>query len=229
MAKVKLVVFDVAGTTATDDGLVVRAFENAMLARGIAPESAELRNNIKYVEETMGQRKIDVFLHITQGDAVAANSIHEIFIAKYNELVAAGELKEFDGISELFAVLRANDVGVAITTGFPRKLLNSILRNLEWRDRIDISVASDEVERGRPAPDMIFRALDLYANMADIDIAPEEIAVVGDTQSDMESGVTAGARFVIGVTSGAHPEDVLRKSGASHVLDSATQLLTVIN
>jgi len=228
MANIKLVVFDVAGTTATDDGLVVRAFRNAMTIRGAA-EGLVLENNIRYVQETMGQRKMDVFLHITQGNQAAANTLHEIFIAQYNELVAKGELSEFDGISPLFATLRAQGIGVAVTTGFPRILLNSILKSLEWRDRLDVSVAADEVAQGRPSPDMIFRAMDLFSNLENIDIAPEEVAVVGDTESDMRSGVTAGARFVVGVTSGAHTEAQLRAAGATHVLASATELLTVIN
>jgi phosphoglycolate phosphatase-like HAD superfamily hydrolase len=76
---------------------------------------------------------------------------------------------------------------------------------------------------------MIFRGMDLFSNLENIDIAPEEVAVVGDTESDMRSGVTAGARFVVGVTSGAHTEAQLRGAGATHVLASATELLTVIN
>jgi phosphonatase-like hydrolase len=229
MAKIKLVVFDVAGTTATDDGLVVKAFAEAMIEQGAVRGSAELAENIAYVEETMGQRKMDVFMHITGGNASEAEALHINFIEQYNALVANGELSEFEGISELFAALRADNVGVAITTGFPRQLLNAILKNLNWRDRIDVSVASDEVKFGRPSPDMIFRSVDVYANLSDQDIEPEEIAVVGDTESDMKSGVTAGAKYIIGVTSGAHSESQLKSAGATHVLDSATQLLTVIN
>jgi phosphonatase-like hydrolase len=229
MGQIKLVVFDVAGTTATDDGLVVLAFSRAMISQGAIPGSEELSRNIAYVEETMGQRKMDVFMHITQGNQAAAEKLHENFIEQYNRLVEGGELEEFEGISGLFALLRAENIGIAITTGFPRQLLNAILRGLDWRERIDLSVASDEVNQGRPAPDMIFRSIDLYSNLYDVQISPEEIAVVGDTQSDMQSGVAAGARYIVGVTSGAHDEAQLRAAGATHVLKSATQLLTVIN
>ncbi len=229
MGKVKLVVFDVAGTTATDDGLVVKAFTEAMIKQGAVRGSAELAKNIEYVEETMGQRKMDVFMHITKNNVVEAEALHENFIEQYNNLVMSGELKEFGGISALFSNLQNEDIGIAVTTGFPRILLSAILKTLDWRERIDLSVAADEVNQGRPAPDMIFRSMDLYANLTDQDIAPEEIAVVGDTESDMQSGVTAGARYVIGVTSGAHSEAQLKAAGATHVLESATQLLTIIN
>ncbi len=229
MGDIKLVVFDVAGTTAKDDGLVVKAFREAMIQQGVERDSDELAKMVDYVEETMGQRKMDVFMHLCEGNAIAAAATHEIFIEQYNNLVANGELEEFDGISQLFATLRATNIGVAITTGFPRELLSSILNDLDWRERIDLSVASDEVAAGRPAPDMILRSIDLYRNLSNQEIEPSNVMVVGDTQSDMQSGVAAGARYIVGVTSGAHDELQLKTAGATHVFDGAAQLLTLVN
>ena len=229
MGAIKLVVFDVAGTTAKDDGLVVKAFRESMIEQGIERGSADLAAMEKYVIDTMGQRKMDVFMHLCEGDAIAAQATHEIFIEQYNNLVANGELEEFEGISQLFATLRASNIGVAITTGFPRELLTTIMNDLDWRDRIDLSVASDEVAAGRPAPDMIFRSIDLYRNLSNQEIEPSNVIVVGDTQSDMESGVSAGARFVVGVTSGAHNELQLKAAGATHVFTGAAQLLSLVN
>ena len=229
MGDIKLVVFDVAGTTAKDDGLVVKAFREAMIQQGVERDSDELEKMVDYVEETMGQRKMDVFMHLCEGNAIAAAATHEIFIEQYNNLVANGELEEFDGISQLFATLRATNIGVAITTGFPRELLSSILNDLDWRERIDLSVASDEVAAGRPAPDMILRSIDLYRNLSNQEIEPSNVMVVGDTQSDMQSGVAAGARYIVGVTSGAHDELQLKTAGATHVFDGAAQLLTLVN
>ncbi len=229
MGDIKLVVFDVAGTTAKDDGLVVKAFREAMIQQGVERDSDELAKMVDYVEETMGQRKMDVFMHLCEGNAIAAAATHEIFIEQYNNLVANGELEEFDGISQLFATLRATNIGVAITTGFPKELLSSILNDLDWRDKIDLSVASDEVAAGRPAPDMILRSIDLYRNLSNQEIEPSNVMVVGDTQSDMQSGVAAGARYIVGVTSGAHDELQLKTAGATHVFDGAAQLLTLVN
>ena len=56
MGDIKLVVFDVAGTTAKDDGLVVKAFREAMIQQGVERDSDELAKMVDYVEETMGQR-----------------------------------------------------------------------------------------------------------------------------------------------------------------------------
>jgi phosphoglycolate phosphatase len=228
MANVKLVIFDVAGTTAKDDGLVVKAFQIAMREAGIAADSDQMLKGTEYVKSTMGQRKIDVFTNIFNGDLVKANLAHEKFDSAYISLVNEGQLEEFQGISDFFKSLNENGIGIAITTGFPRTILQVIMNKLNWSEIVNISVSSDEVENGRPAPDMILKSIKLYNEKFFTSIKPEEIAVVGDTDSDMKSGIAAGAKFVVGVTSGAMTEETLKNSGATHILPFSTDLLTII-
>ncbi len=226
MAEIKLVVLDVAGTTAQDGGLVVRAFQVAMEPTN--PSVDELTEMTDYVLATMGQRKIDVFTHLCKGDAQAAFEAHERFVTAYTDLVAEGLLEEFDGVSAFFSELRKRGVGIGITTGFPREILAPIIIELGWSDLIDVSVAASEVDHGRPAPDMIFRALDLYNKANSLDLQVEELAIAGDTDSDMRAGVTAGVAIVLGVTSGAHSALELREAGATHVTESVVSLLELI-
>ncbi len=225
---IKLAIFDVAGTTAKDDGLVVKAFQLALGAVGVVPGSSQMQEMTNYVNETMGERKMDVFLHLLEGDKIKANLVHEQFISSYIQLVKDGELEEFDGVTPFFVELRAKNIGIAITTGFPREILDVIIDALNWRRIIDISVAASEVSHGRPAPDMIFKAMQGFDLAKGINLLPSEIAVIGDTRSDMESGAAAGAESVVGVASGAHTKDELIKAGATDVLDFATDLLTLV-
>ena len=120
--KIRMAVFDVAGTTAHDGGLVVQAFENAMIAMGFIHGSPELNQMVAYVNSTMGQRKIDVFMHLCEGDSVKANDAHDRFVESYIGLVKAGQLQEFDGVTNLFDQLREDGIAVGITTGFPRDI-----------------------------------------------------------------------------------------------------------
>jgi phosphoglycolate phosphatase len=226
---IKLAIFDVAGTTAKDDGLVVKAFQLALGVVGVVPGSSQMQEMTNYVNATMGERKMDVFLHLLGGDKMKANLVHEKFIDSYIQLVKDGELEEFDGITPFFVELRSKNIGIAITTGFPREILDVIIDALNWRRIIDISVAASEVSHGRPAPDMIFKAMQGFDLAKGINLIASEIAVIGDTRSDMESGAAAGAESVVGVASGAHTKDELIKAGATDVLDFATDLLTVVN
>ena len=100
MGIVDLVIFDIAGTTAQDDGLVVRAFQEAMIAEGLERSSNQLKSMTDYVNETMGQRKIDVFRTLCHGNQTQAERAHGRFILNYNELVEQGELKEIPGTND---------------------------------------------------------------------------------------------------------------------------------
>ena len=227
MAEIKLVVLDVAGTTAHDDGLVVKAFQLAMIAEN--PTPAELEVMTQYVIASMGQRKIDVFRHLCKGDERAAYAAHDRFVTSYTDLIAEGELKEFDGVSEFFRELRHRGIGVGIATGFPREILDSIIFSLGWSDLIDVSVAASEVVQGRPAPDMIFRAIDIYNKSNGLELHADQVAIAGDTESDMKAGITAGASIVLGVTSGGRSESELRATGATDVSPSVTSLLSLVH
>lgn len=225
--KIRFAIFDAAGTTAQDDGLVVEAFQSAMISLGTAAGSSELQRMVDYVNDTMGERKIDVFMHLCDGDMKRANLAHDRFVESYIGLVTTGKLKEFPGITDLFTRLRSNGIAVGITTGFPRNILDNIIDRLKWAPHIDFSVAASEVAMGRPAPDMIFRSIDLYNKRFNSHISAEDVAVIGDTESDMRSGVTAGARLVVGVETGTHTPDQLFEAGATHVLQGAVDLPTI--
>jgi phosphoglycolate phosphatase-like HAD superfamily hydrolase len=51
---------------------------------------------------------------------------------------------------------------------------------------------------------------------------PKEVAILGDTASDIESGIRFGAGLKIGVLSGAHDEETLLEAGADLVVKNAT-------
>ena len=226
MSDIKLVVLDVAGTTAKDDGLVVKAFINAI--EPLNPSATELASMIDYVNVTMGQRKIDVFMHLCNQDFAQANAAHHRFVESYRNLVAEGLLEEFEGVSDFFRELSDRGVGVALTTGFPRSILDFIIESLGWQQLVDVSIAASEVVQGRPAPDMIERAIELYNADRGTDLGASQIAIAGDTQSDIQAGLSAHATIVAGVTSGASSKEELVAAGATHTLDSVVELLDLI-
>jgi phosphonatase-like hydrolase len=217
--KIRMAVFDVAGTTARDDGLVVKAFRGALQSMNLNLKEGVGDQMIAYVKETMGHRKLDVFKQIFEGDIQKATHAHELFISQYLQLVKDGELEEFNGVQKLFDNLRESGVAIGITTGFPRVILNAIIDRLAWSSHIDFSVSAEEVKNGRPAPDMILRCVELYNKKFHADLKLDKVAVIGDTKSDMQAGVAAGAKFIVGVRTGAHNPQELLIGGATHLLN----------
>ncbi|MGH3705680.1 MAG: phosphonatase-like hydrolase [Agromyces sp.] len=215
---IELIVLDMAGTTVADDGVVERAFALAAERSGIATgEAFDLA--LQYVRDTMGQSKIDVFRVLADGDEAAAQRANSAFEGAYAELVASEGVAEIPGAADVIRELRGAGASVVLTTGFSPETRTAIIDALGWHDLADAVLSPADAGRGRPHPDMPLTAL-LRTGTSAVDA----MVVVGDTVSDVASGVNAGAGFVVGVLSGAHDRDALEEAGADAVIDSIVEL-----
>src|SRR5207247_554402 len=64
------------------------------------------------------------------------------------------------GVHETFERLKAGGIGVAVTTGFDREVVEAVLAGVSWAGLLDAWICGGDVPRGRPAPFMIFRAME---------------------------------------------------------------------
>jgi len=213
---IELVVFDMAGTTVRDDGVVERAFQRAAERTGVASRMP-WDDALAYVRTTMGQSKLDVFTHLAGGDTAAAAAATAAFEQAYGELVVEEGVEQIPRASEVIRGLRAEGITVALTTGFAPVTRDAILTALGWHGLIDFALSPVDAGRGRPAPDLVLTAA-LRARVTAVD----RVAVAGDTTSDVQSGIRAGAGLVVGVLTGAHDRATLTEAGAHHVIDSIT-------
>jgi phosphoglycolate phosphatase len=219
---IQLAVIDMAGTTVADDGLVVSAFESAATAVGV-PESGQERENArKYVLDTMGQSKISVFraLFETEERAQQANAAFE---RAYERLIDEGRAEPIDGAAQAITRLRDAGVKVALTTGFSGTTQGKLLAALGWQSLADLVLAPCAGVRGRPHPDLILTAL-LRLQVDGV----RNVATLGDTSSDIESALRAGAAVAAGTLTGAHNEEQLRNAGATHVVGSVSEFADLI-
>ncbi len=103
-------------------------------------------------------------------------------------------------------------------------MADNLLEAVGWGPEIiDASVCSDEVLQGRPAPFLIFRAME-QTGVTSIN----QVMVVGDTALDLQAGGNAGACGVVGVLSGSHDLERLGKMRHTHILSSVAGLPRLI-
>jgi phosphonatase-like hydrolase len=221
---IQLVVFDMAGTTVEDSGLVQQSFLAADEHAGLSRNETERANMLRYIADTMGQSKIEVFRHLSGGNEEQAQDANKAFERCYARLVDAGECSPIPGAVDTITALRARAVKTALTTGFAHETQQAIIDALGWHDLADVVLCPGEGVRGRPYPDMPLVAL--LRTGAD---SVQQMVVVGDTASDIRSGVRAGALAVVGVRTGAHDDDQLRAAGATHVIDSVADLPALLD
>ena len=222
MTRIKIACLDMAGTTISDEGSVEAAFAAALDRFGLRPGAPGYEQASRIVHETMGQSKIEVFRRILdqETDAQEANSLFEL---SYAGAVRAGDVKPVPGAAETLAALRAGGIRVCLATGFSPATRGALLDALGWRPLIDLALSPADAGRGRPWPDLPLTALLRLGGGA-----VQELAVAGDTASDVESGLRAGAGVVAGVLTGSGTREELEAAGAPHILDSITDLLPLV-
>jgi len=232
MSEIKLMVFDMAGTTVNDDNEVATCIYNAAIKTGLEPEQSRIQAlqglPKKKVFEILWKEKLGA--DHTDLPAAVANS-YRLFQAILENHYRLNPVEPAEGAVDIFKWLRAQGIKIALTTGFYRKVADIILHKLTWDQGldenhlgdelsfIDLSLTPDETERGRPHPDMILKAM----QMLDID-DPLQVVKVGDTPSDLQAGKAAGCLLTLGVTNGSHSREQLLPHDNDGLLDNLAQL-----
>ncbi|HEX3962895.1 MAG TPA: HAD family hydrolase [Trebonia sp.] len=224
MSLISVLCLDMAGTTVRDGSSVMTAFTAAIAGENLPVR--EFSAAMKYVNATMGQSKIEVFRHIL-GDEAAAQRANASFEGHYAKSVADGLITAMPGAEHLFATARDAGIRVCLSTGFSPATRDAIIAALGWAGRVDLLLSPADAGRGRPWPDMPLTAL-LRLGGGSV----HELAVAGDTPSDIEAGLRAGAGIVAGVLTGDSPRAALAAvpaatglPGTPLILDSVTGLL----
>jgi phosphoglycolate phosphatase len=128
----------------------------------------------------------------------------------------ANDLSLFDGVLPLLEALRARGHRLAVATGKSRHGLDDVLHRVELKGVFDGSRTADETA-GKPDPRM------LHELMAQFDVPPGRVLMVGDTTHDLQMAVNAGCPSV-GVSYGAHDPAAFRALAPKYVAHSVPAL-----
>jgi phosphonatase-like hydrolase len=221
---IRLAVLDMAGTTVRDDGVVERSFVEALTGMGFDPEGEELARHLTYVRDTMGQSKIVVFRAVFDDDEDRAQEANARFEAAFAAAVSRGEIEPLPGAEATLHALRDRGVRICLTTGFSGATRDQLMHVLGWGTLVDLALSPGHGVRGRPYPDLVLAAV----MRLEID-AVQDVAVAGDTSSDLVAGTAAGASVVAGVLTGSHDRAQLEAAPHTHVLDSIADLPAVLS
>lgn len=205
---IRLVVLDWAGTT-VDFGCFapVASFAMALRRHGISVTDEQVRR-------PMGLAKLDhlrALLSIPDlsdqwrarhGRAWDEADLDRIYRDDYVPLqmeAIAGHDRLVPGLLPVVEALRARGLKVATTTGYFRDAARLVFDSATRQGYVrDLDVLPDEVLAGRPAPWMIFRAMETLGVYP-----PSSVVKVGDTPADIAEGRNAGAWSVGVIASGS--------------------------
>lgn len=139
----------------------------------------------------------------------------------YNNL----EVTSYDGVEELFKLLKNKDVKVVLNTGYDQKTAQSLLNKLGWvpGQQIDGLITADDVVHGRPSSEMIDKAMAMFGITASANVIK-----AGDSVIDIEEGKNANCGWTVGVLTGAQTREQLATAEPSMILDSLADLADVL-
>jgi len=217
MSKYKLAVFDLAGTTVKDTNTVGACLQAALKTVGVEASVAD-------VNAVMGQPKpwaIEMLLKQYEAEGDIPTLYAEFRRLMVETYQTSDQVGEIEGASETFKGLKEKGLLIAVDTGFERDITDVLLDRVGWNSLVDDSITTDEVENGRPAPDMIFELCKRHG------VEPHEVIKIGDTPADIGEGKNAKAGLVVGVTYGTHTREQLEPLGADLLIEDIKELLTL--
>lgn len=223
---IKLVVYDMAGTTVEDKDNVHEALINGFEKYNYTIDREDA-NTVMGIPKpiaigTLLEKKFLVKENLKE----TIDQIHQAFVEEMISFYKTDpSVQPTKNAEATFIALRQNGILVGIDTGFSRDIADAIFDRLKWKENklIDLSVTSDEVANGRPFPDMIYKAMEL-TGVSSVD----EVAKVGDTIFDLKEGSSAGCKYVIGITTGAYTRAELEPESHTHLIDDLLEVVNIV-
>jgi HAD superfamily hydrolase (TIGR01509 family) len=196
-------IFDCDGTLVDSEPLARIAWARSLASHGYEIDDAEYagliglpyaRVHAFFAERVPGLEPLDLFW--------------ERYSARLFDLIDS-ELLPFDDALETVRGLAERGLAVAVASSSPRARLDRTLARAGLADAFAVTVAGDEVARGKPAPDMFLAAAERLG------VAPGRCAVIEDSAPGVAAGLAAGMRTVA----------IAREAGAAHALRAAHVVL----
>jgi pyrophosphatase PpaX len=130
-------------------------------------------------------------------------------------------VKGFDGVYETVKTLKENNFKLAIVTTKRSDVVQMGLKLSDLGEFFDVIVALDDVEKPKPDPEPLLKALDLLGS------SPETAIMVGDNHHDIVGGQNAGTKTV-GVAWSIKGKAHLEQYNPDYILDTMADLLPIL-
>lgn len=225
MTDIKLVVFDMAGTTVNENNLVYKTVQKVVNQEGFSISLDEV------LQHGAGKEKhkaiTDVLTACTTNIDIAtiADKAFGNFKTNLETAYNEAQISTFDGMQDFFDTLRKHDIKIVLNTGYDSKTANKLLEKLKWKvgNQIDALITSDDVINGRPNPDMIQMAMAKFG-ITD----PAQVLKAGDSEIDIMEGKNSGCAITVGVLSGAQNREQLQVANPDYILNNVMEIESIL-
>lgn len=208
---IQALLFDFDGVLAKSNELYVNAYLGLFKRYGIRVKKKDLLAHF-------GEDHRALFQHFVPKERFT--TLYNVYHRAYHkEVLTLSFYRHIHLLSGVRTMLQRLGRGylLGICTGCPRKTLLYLKNNLGLKHSFDYLSCADDVQHGKPAPDLLLRALRILR------IKPSEALYIGDAPRDYLCAKRARVPFVA-VLSGVLTRSMCKKLGVKHILLDVTQL-----
>jgi pyrophosphatase PpaX len=206
--------FDLDGTLADSIALLLASFHHTFRAHGrTVPGDEEWIAGI-------GTPLITQMRHFVPTEEEAQRMI--LTYREFQRTHHDQMLREFEGVGETLALLKARGHPTALVTSKGNDLAHRALTWLHLTRHIDVVVGMESTERHKPDPDPVLHAL------AELRAASSDALFLGDSPHDIEAGNAAGVASVAALW-GPFSRTVLERASPTYLLEHIRELPALVD
>lgn len=209
----KYIIFDFDGTIGDSQALIVKTLQDTMRKRGL-----EVKSDVECAA-TIGLRLDEAFVQLFEMSAEEGMACAETYRVIFEENKQHLIVQPFPHVLETIHTLHRQGYQLAIASSRGSDSLFGYVKQMGIEDCISSIIAGDLVEHVKPAPDMVFKALE------EMNGTVEEALVVGDMNYDVDMAHNAGAK-ACAVTYGNATREELKN--AEYIIDDFAELLDIL-
>jgi HAD superfamily hydrolase (TIGR01509 family) len=178
---IKAVIFDMDGLILDTERVAMRAWMSAAAAHGLEL-SEQVYHGLIGLSSEEGRR----YFKRQSWDDTAIELLETTAWTNYVALLEQEGVPHKPGLFELLDFLDGRQVRRAVATSTKTQSAKRRLDTVGVLGRFDAVVGGDQVERGKPAPDIYLRAAEC------LDRSPHECLVLEDSRNGVRAGAAAG-------------------------------------
>jgi beta-phosphoglucomutase family hydrolase len=194
-----LVIFDLDGVIADTGPIHYDSWAK------MAKEDAGVEFTKEFFEQTFGQQSIPITRKLVGPDVDQETVVKWANLKeKYYREMVQDKIEPLPGVIELIKNLKKNKFKLAVGSSGPLKNVELLLNSLHIMRYFDAVITAEDVERGKPAPDVFLKAAEK------LNLIPAHCIVIEDAPVGIKAAKRAGMKSIALTTT--HPENELKSA-----------------
>ncbi|WP_233843621.1 HAD family phosphatase [Dyella sp. 2HG41-7] len=209
------VIFDMDGLMVDTENLAIEAWQAAAQAHGV-----EMPRAVCTALIGLNQRDSERFIANALGPAFPLEAVRDDFLHRLQQRVDSGDVLAKPGLHELLDFLEEHAIPKAVATSAERGEARKKLEAVHVLHRFPVLATSDQVHRGKPAPDLFLLAAERLG------VSPVRCTVLEDSEAGIKAAAAAGMRAIL-VPDIKHPSPDVAAM-AAHICPSLVHVREVL-